>query len=137
MFERGVVHECIWYHATLGQWSIVDFLVVSSDSEESEGLGEDLSIILAEVTEVLKPRAIVRLSWLTRVIQRSGTSPVEWFPSIKSGNGACAPAIGYHTIQPPQESLLQGVGEKAPPDCRTTDSGRAVWLHVLCGFGES
>ncbi len=31
MFEHGVVHKCTWYQNTLGQRSMIDFVVVSSD----------------------------------------------------------------------------------------------------------
>ena len=30
MFERGLVHMCTWYQATLGQRLVIDFVVISS-----------------------------------------------------------------------------------------------------------
>ena len=35
---------------------------------------------------------------------------------------------GDHTAQPPRESLFQGAGKEAPADCRTSNSGGAMWL---------
>jgi len=40
---------------------------------------------------------------------------------------------GDHTTQPPWESLLQDVGEEAPTDCLTSDSGEAVWFWEFAG----
>ena len=41
-----------------------------------------------------------------------------------------------HTTQPPWESLLQGVAEEDPIDCRTLNSGEAVWFLSSCGTME-
>jgi len=31
MFEHRVVHKCTWYRTTLGQRSMIDFLIISAD----------------------------------------------------------------------------------------------------------
>ena len=58
---------------------------------------------------------------------RSG-QPGWRFPFSTRGSRECDPTTGGSTTQPPQESLLQGVGEEALTDCRTSDSGGAVWF---------
>jgi len=37
MFDHKVVHKCTWYQATLGQRSMIDFVVVSSDLRRMYG----------------------------------------------------------------------------------------------------
>ena len=63
------------------------------------------------------------------VAWKSGSMPMEWqtgvvVPIFKKGDRR----VCYQTTKPPWESLLQGVGEEALTDCRTSVSGGAVWL---------
>ncbi len=122
------------------------------EAETPEDSGEALPVSLAEVSEVvkkllsskalgvdeihpeiLKGLDIVGLSCLTRlfsvvwsacgVADRGGGSHLQ-----KVGPEGVCQLSGYHTAQPPWESLHQGAGKEAPTDCQTSDPRGAMQI---------
>ena len=132
MFKHKEVHMCTWHQDALGQRSMIDFTVISSDrlrrgkqfstNTVYSGGGELLTLTgdivgrwqgVVEIRpEYLKSLAIVGLSWLTclcSIAWQSERVPLDWqtgvgSPYSKRGTG------GYfqwgHTPQPPWGSLF-------------------------------
>jgi len=63
MFEHRVVHKCIWYRNTLGQRSMIDFVIVSADLR--------LHVLKRRAELLTDPRLVVSfISWRGRLLDR-------------------------------------------------------------------
>lgn len=79
-------------------------------------------IIRTIITRIIMIKVIIRMSNITvRIIIRVRISIIRiiviLIVVLKKKGGPKSVLQGYHTAQPPEESLVQGAGKKAPADC--------------------
>jgi len=150
MFEHRVVHKCTWYWNTLGQRSMIDFVIVSADLrphvldtwvKRGAGLSTDHHLVASWIRwqrrlpdRPGKPKLVVRVNWECLV-----EAPVcEVFNSHLRKNFSCIPGeVGDKELKRAMfrasivETAARSCGQKAVGACRGGNLRTRWWTPVV------